>query len=71
MVEYKFNKNGVEEMTHKTYLECLDKLTDGTIDEMEIKIEMGNQFIKIPMNADSLEIITAALKECVEVFEEN
>ena len=71
MMEYKFTKNGVAEMTHTTYLECLDKLADGTIDEMEIKIKMGNQLIKIPMDADSLEIMTAALKECVEVYEEN
>ena len=71
MVEYKFTKHGIKEMYHDTCLECFEKLTDETIDEMYIKVEMGNQFVKIPMDADSLEILSAALKECVEVFEED
>ena len=53
------------------FLECLEKLADDTIDEMYIEVKMGNQFIKIPMYADCLEIITAALKECDEVLTED
>lgn len=71
MTEYKFTKDGVKEMYHDTCMECFEALTNETIDEMCIEIKMGNQFVKIPMDADSLEIISAALKECVEVFEEN
>lgn len=66
MVEYKFTKTDVEKMYHDTYMECFERLDNGSIDEMYIEIKMGNQFIKIPMNADSLEIISAAIKECVE-----
>ena len=71
MIEYKFSKDGVKAMCHDTYLECLEKLADDTIDEMHIEVKMGNQFIKIPMYADCLEIITAALKECEEVLTED
>ena len=67
MTEYKFTKDGIKEMYHDTCMECFERLTDETIDEMCIKIEMGNQFIKIPMDADCFEIISAAIKECEEV----
>ena len=68
MVEYKFTKDGIKEMYHDTCMECFERLTDETIDEMCIEIKMGEQFIKIPMDADSLEIISAAIKECEENF---
>lgn len=70
MVEYKFSKDGIKEMYHDTCSECFERLVEDTIDEMCIKIEMGNQFIKIPMDADSLEIISAAIKECNEAYED-
>lgn len=70
MVEYKFTKDGIKEMYHDTCKECFKRLSDETIDEMYIEIKMGEQFIKIPMYADCLEIISAAIKECDEVLED-
>ena len=66
MVEYKFNKAAVEEMYNDTLKECFGALEKGTIDKMYIKIEMGNQFVKIPMNADYFEEVFASIKECLE-----
>lgn len=65
-VKYDFNKEAVEMMYKDTVGECFEALANGIIDEVEFKIQMGNQVIKIPVHADNLETIFAALKECVE-----
>ena len=69
-VKYDFNKQAIEMMYKDTLDECFEALVNGTIDEVEFKIQMGNQVIKIPVHADNLETIFAALKECAEFDEE-
>lgn len=68
MIEYKFSKDGIKEMYHDTTIECFQALEDGTINDITFKIEMGNQFIKIPVSADCMEEIFAALENCLEYF---
>ena len=70
MVEYKFTKDGIKEMYQDTTTECFQALADGTINDITFKIEMGNQFIKIPICADCMEEIFAAIEQCLEYFPE-
>ena len=63
MVEYKFNKAAIEVMYNDTLEECLEALDNGSIDEIEVGIKVGNQAINIPINADYLEDIFSLLKE--------
>lgn len=64
MVEYKFNKDGIEEMYNDTCDECFDALDNGTINDVKFQIKMGNQIITIPTNADTLETIFKAIEDC-------
>lgn len=66
MKVYKFSKVGIEKMYKDTYNECFKALDDGKINDVKFQVQMGNQVITIPTNADFMEIIFAALKECEE-----
>ena len=64
MAKHKFSKDGISKMYQEVVAECYKALDDGTIDGMDIEVKMGSQVINIPMNADFMEIVFAALNKC-------
>ena len=43
--------------------DCFKALDEGRIDEMKIKIEIGDHKIELPVDADSVTLILEAIKE--------
>lgn len=66
MTLHKFNKKGIEKMYQNVMEEVYKALDKGKIDKINIEIKIGKQVIKMPINADYMEYIFAALKECEE-----
>lgn len=66
MTLHEFTKEGIENMYTNVLDEVYKALDDGTIANMTIDIQIGNQLIKVPLNADFQEYIFEYLKYCQE-----
>ena len=66
--EYRLEKESIKKMYEDVMEECLDSMEEESVDDMDFKIIIGKQIINIPINADTIEEVFGAIRECEKII---
>lgn len=51
-------------MYQKAVNDCFKALRDGNLDDLKIKVQVGNHEVEIPIDADNVDILFSAIEDC-------